>query len=58
MKILICLPCLQIGGTEVQTLSLLRALVTAGQEVTTVCYFEHNLEMVERYKQAGCGVVC
>ena len=45
------------GGTEIQTLSLVRALVGAGHEVVTVCYFEHSAEMVARYRQAGCRVV-
>ena len=46
------------GGTEIQTLSLVKSLVTAGHQTTTICYFEHNAEMVERYKQAGSKVVC
>ena len=46
------------GGTEIQTLSLVKTLMAAGHEVTTVCYFEHTAEMVERYRQAGSRVVC
>ena len=46
------------GGTEIQTLSLAKALVTAKNDVTTVCYFEHTAEMVERYQQAGSRVIC
>lgn len=46
------------GGTEIQTLSLVKALVTAEHEVITVCYFEHIEEMVERYQRAGSKVVC
>ena len=47
-----------VGGTEVQTLSLVNALMAAGHEVTTVCYFEHTTEMVERFQLAGSKVVC
>ena len=58
MRVLICIPCLLTGGTEIQTLSLVKALMTVGHEVTTVCYFEHTADMVERFQQAGSRVVC
>ncbi len=58
MRVLVCIPCLLTGGTEIQTLSLVKALVVAGHLTTTVCYFEHNVEMLERFKQTGCKVVC
>ncbi len=58
MRVLICIPCLLTGGTEIQTLSLVKTLVTVGHEVTTVCYFEHAAEMVERYRRTGSIVVC
>ena len=45
------------GGTEIQTLNLVSALVLAGHEVATVCYFEYSQEMVENYKQAGSKVI-
>lgn len=53
MKVLVCIPCLLTGGTEIQTLSLVSALVSAGHDVTVACYFEHTPEMVNRYKEAG-----
>lgn len=56
MKVLVCIPCLLNGGTEVQTLSLVEALVAAGHSVTVACYFEHILGMVERYESAGADV--
>ena len=46
MTILICIPCLLIGGTELQTLSLVRALVRRGHRVVTAWYFEHNPDIV------------
>ena len=58
MKVLLCIPCLLTGGTEIQTLSLVSALLRAGHDVVTVCYFEHSAEMVARYERAGSRVVC
>ena len=47
MRVLICIPCLLTGGTEIQTLNLVEALIRGGHQVTTVCYFEHTPNMVE-----------
>lgn len=58
LKILICIPCLMTGGTEIQTLNLVRALVAGGHQVVTVCYFEFSPQMVVRFQQAGSKVVC
>ena len=57
MKVLVCIPCLLTGGTEIQTLNLVQALVLGGHQVTTVCYFEHNDLMIQNYKEAGSDVV-
>lgn len=57
MKVLILIPCLQTGGTEIQTLNLVHALVEGGHDVTTACYFEHSDYMVDLYQQAGSKVV-
>lgn len=56
MKVLVGIPCLMTGGTEIQTLSLVKALVEAGHEVNVVCYFEHTQLMVDRYREAGAMV--
>lgn len=56
MKVLIGIPCLLTGGTEIQTLSLVKALVSGGHEVSVACYFEHSPEMAERYRVAGADV--
>lgn len=56
MKVLVCIPCLLTGGTEIQTLSLVEALEAAGHEVAVVCYFEYADQMVERYCNAGAVV--
>ncbi len=57
MKTLICIPCLLTGGTEIQTLNTVHALVQGGHEVTVACYFEHTPEMVDRYRRAGAEVI-
>lgn len=56
MQTLICIPCLLTGGTEIQTLNTVHALVQGGHEVTVACYFEHTPYMVERYRKAGAKV--
>ena len=55
-KVLICIPCLLTGGTEIQTLNTVQALVQGGHDVTVACYFEHTPEMVARYRKAGANV--
>ena len=57
MKALICIPCFLTGGTEIQTLNTVQALVQGGHDVTVACYFEHATEMVARYRKAGAKVV-
>ena len=57
MKTLICIPCLLTGGTEIQTLNTVHALVQGGHQVTVACYFEHTPYMVERYRKAGVEVL-
>ena len=57
MKVLICIPCLLTGGTEIQTLNTVHALVQGGHEVTVACYFEHTPDMVARYRKAGAEVL-
>lgn len=51
-----CIPCLLTGGTEVQTLSLVEALVAAGHRPVVACYFEYAEAMVNRYREAGADV--
>ena len=56
MKILITIPCLLKGGTEIQTLHLISALVASEYQVTTLCYFEYDTVIVEQFKHAGSKV--
>ena len=57
MKVLICIPLLEQGGTEVQTLNTVRALVQGGHEVTVACYFEHTPYMIWQFEEAGAKVI-
>ena len=57
MKTLICIPCLLTGGTEIQTLNTVRALVLGGHEVTVACYFEHTPYMIGQFEEAGAKVL-
>ena len=50
MKSLICIPCLLTGGTEIQTLSTVQALVHGGHDVTVACYFEHTPDFVKNQR--------
>ncbi|MBP5326506.1 MAG: glycosyltransferase family 4 protein [Bacteroidales bacterium] len=56
--VLIGIPCLLTGGTEIQTLHLVQALVESGYRCVTVCYFEHDDIMVSRYRDIGSEVIC
>lgn len=56
MAVLVCIPCLLTGGTEIQTLSLVEALVEVGHEVVVACYFEYAEPMVARYRNTGATV--
>lgn len=56
MKVLIAIPCLLQGGTEMQTLSLVKVLRSYGLAVLIVCYFEHSDLMVIEFRNAGAVV--
>lgn len=57
-SILIAIPCLKVGGTEIQTLRLVEALTDNGYHCVTVCYFEYDFAMRQRFEEAGSKVVC
>ena len=55
-RVLIAIPCLCVGGTEMHTWALSRALVAGGYEVTVCVYFEYDRGMVEAIRCAGAAV--
>ena len=56
-KILIALPCLICGGTEVQTLTLVRVLTSIGYRVVVCCYYEYDNDMVYLFRRTGAEVI-
>jgi glycosyltransferase involved in cell wall biosynthesis len=54
--VVICIPCLLLGGSELATLSLVKALSQYDYDVTVCCYHEHEAAMVTRCEQAGAKV--
>lgn len=52
-RILVVLPCLNVGGTEIQTLNLCKALRLSGFDVKVCVLFEQDDVMMEQYCQAG-----
>lgn len=55
--VLIGIPVLLTGGTEVQTLSVVKVLVSGGYRVAVCCYHEYLPEVVERFRSAGAEVI-
>ena len=55
-KILITIPCLMRGGTEMQTLLLVRALIELGHDVAVCCYFEWDELVVAEFQKVGAKV--
>lgn len=56
-KVIIAIPCLLRGGTEQQTLLLVKVLVEAGYHVEVCCYFEYDEQMIDEFKRAGADVL-
>lgn len=55
--VVITIPCLNRGGTEIQTLYLVRALIPGGWMVSVVCFFEYDQSVVDEYREQGCEVL-
>ena len=55
--VFVTIPCLLLGGTEVQTLNLARVLVAGGYMVTVCCYYEYDNQMVAAFQKSGAEVV-
>jgi glycosyltransferase involved in cell wall biosynthesis len=48
---------LLIGGTEIQTLNLVYALVSDGYHVIVCCYYEYEEAVVSMFRSAGAKVI-
>jgi glycosyltransferase involved in cell wall biosynthesis len=55
-KILITIPCLLRGGTEMQTLLLSRVLIESGYDVQVICYFESDESVVSEFNVISATV--
>jgi L-malate glycosyltransferase len=57
LRIAISIPCLLYGGTELQTLSLVRCLKALGHNLFIICYFDFENSIVIKFREAGAEVV-
>ena len=55
--VIIAIPCLLRGGTEMQTLLLSRALIESGYDVEVICYFESDESVVFEFKRISAEVI-
>jgi glycosyltransferase involved in cell wall biosynthesis len=55
-KVEVLIPVLLAGGTEAQTLYLVRALRSAGYSVGICCYFEANGTVIQAFEREGARV--
>lgn len=56
-SIVITLPVLLVGGTEMQTMLQVRALVCSGHRVTLCCFYQYDEIMHRKMKDAGAEVL-
>lgn len=54
--VVIAIPMLLRGGTEIQTLALVRVLREEGYRVMVCCYYEFKNEIVEEFEKEGAEV--
>jgi glycosyltransferase involved in cell wall biosynthesis len=57
MNLLITIPCLLKGGTEMQSLQLVKVLTNLGHQTNIICYFEYDISIVEEFKKNNCEVL-
>jgi len=55
--VIVAIPVLLVGGTEMQTLHLIRVLIGNGYQVVVCCYYEYDETMVLSMESAGAKVV-
>jgi L-malate glycosyltransferase len=57
LHIVLTIPCLFNGGTELQTLSLVRSLKSLGHKLSLICYFEFDKLIISKFRQEGAEVL-
>ena len=56
-KVMVTLPVLLVGGTEIQTLAVVKALLIDEYRVEVCCYYEYEGEVVDQFRTAGAEVI-
>jgi L-malate glycosyltransferase len=56
-KVFLAIPVLLVGGTEIQTVNLVKVLLSAGYEVVVCCYYEYDDSMVAKVEKTGAKVL-
>jgi L-malate glycosyltransferase len=57
LHIVLTIPCLFNGGTELQTLSLVKSLKSLGHNLSVICYFEYDKLIISKFRQEGAEVL-
>lgn len=57
MNVMIGIPVLLLGGTEIQTLTLVKALIEKKYCVTVCCYYNYDEVMTEMIEKAGAKLL-
>ncbi len=57
VKVTIAIPVLLTGGTEMQTVNLIKALHGEGYSVVVLCYYDYENDMTDYMQKAGAEVV-
>jgi Glycosyltransferase len=55
--VIIALPVLLVGGTEIQTLAVVKALLAYEYRVAVCCYYEYEGVVVDQFRTAGAEVL-
>lgn len=55
--VVIAIPVLRVGGTEIQTLNLVKVLKSGGYQVSVCCYFEYDDQMIREMEAVGAHVI-
>ncbi len=56
-RVVIAIPVLFVGGTEIHTHNLVKALTSQGYSVFICCYYDYDSSMVSKLKEVGAEVI-